>query len=284
MFKLSGLNPVLLILFALFGAGLFAFMVMVIRRFVARIRVREDYDEDVDLNQTKEEKEAFLKVKEEEKAFLRVSFVDAAKEKKKRTVILSILGFVSAIVLTLYCNNFHAHDIKFYFVIGILFLFYMIMTMESFIDFDTMEIPPELNVAIFVLGLISVWAFGDLNRIISHGDWSGIINRVIGALCIALPMIIIDLIIANAFGGGDIKLMAAAGFLLGWRMTLMGFFFGAIIGAVIGIVAMARKKKKGKEHIPFGPSLCMGLAIAVIYGEPLVNWYLGMVKSMMTMD
>ena len=46
MFKLSGLNPVLLILFALFGAGLFAFMVMVIRRFVARIRVREDYDED----------------------------------------------------------------------------------------------------------------------------------------------------------------------------------------------------------------------------------------------
>ena len=94
-------------------------------------------------------------------------------------------------------------------------------------------------------------------------------------------MLIVTLLVAGAFGGGDIKLMAAAGLLLGWKGTLIAFLIGLIVGAIIGIVLMSRKKKGGKEHMPFGPSLCIGLVMAVLVGNQLIDWYMNIIKNAM---
>ena len=40
---------------------------------------------------------------------------------------------------------------------------------------------------------------------------TGIASRLLGALCVSAPMLALTLVIPGAFGGGDIKLMAAAG-------------------------------------------------------------------------
>ena len=104
---------------------------------------------------------------------------------------------------------------------------------------------------------------------------------MIGAVCVSGFLLIVTILVKGAFGGGDIKLMAAAGVLLGWKGVLTGFLIGLFIGAAIGIVLIARRKKGGKEHMPFGPSLCIGLVLAVLFGQQLVNWYIDLLKSMM---
>jgi leader peptidase (prepilin peptidase)/N-methyltransferase len=79
----------------------------------------------------------------------------------------------------------------------------------------------------------------------------------------------------EAFGFGDIKLMAAAGFFLGWQHTLVALFLGILIGGVYGIYLLATRKKGGEEHFAFGPALCAGIGIAMFAADPILNWYLG---------
>lgn len=81
----------------------------------------------------------------------------------------------------------------------------------------------------------------------------------------------------DAMGLGDVKMMFAVGALLGWRLTLLSIFLGAFSGAVIGIFLIARQKDKDLQtQIPFGIFLGIGSIIALLFGEPLVKWYLAM--------
>lgn len=78
----------------------------------------------------------------------------------------------------------------------------------------------------------------------------------------------------EAMGGGDIKIMAAAGALWGAQTALMGILFGALLGSVFGITIMAIKKINTDHRIPFGPFLGAGIWIAVLYGKQILKMYL----------
>ena len=79
----------------------------------------------------------------------------------------------------------------------------------------------------------------------------------------------------DAMGLGDVKMMAAVGALLGWRMTLISIFLGAFSGAIIGIFMISRQKDKDfQAQIPFGIFLGIGSIIALLFGDQLVNWYM----------
>lgn len=81
----------------------------------------------------------------------------------------------------------------------------------------------------------------------------------------------------EAMGFGDVKMMFAVGALLGWRLTLLSIFLGAFSGAIIGIVLLSQQKDKDMQmQIPFGIFLGIGSIIALLFGEPLVQWYLKM--------
>ena len=99
-----------------------------------------------------------------------------------------------------------------------------ILLSVSLIDAETQTIPDRLNLALAVCGAVSV--------LLSPADW---LPHVIGALCVSVPMFLLCLVIDGAFGGGDIKLMAAAGLFLGWQNTLLAMFFGRPFLAAIGL-------------------------------------------------
>ena len=81
----------------------------------------------------------------------------------------------------------------------------------------------------------------------------------------------------DAMGLGDVKMMFAVGALLGWRLTLLSIFLGAFSGAIIGIFLISRQKDKDMQtEIPFGIFLGIGSIIALLFGEPLIKWYLQM--------
>ena len=260
---------VVAIVLAVLGFISYIFLNVVIRRMVAVVRSREDYDEDVDGKMTDAEKKAFEETKEIEAGKIKIGFADVKAEYKTRFFITAIIGAVLGAL------------VGFFFGLSvetiIYFIFFGVLTVIAFIDMDTMEIPPSLNLIILGLGIISLI----LNVIGVQKSDVSIIDRLIGAVCVSGFLLIVTILVKGAFGGGDIKLMAAAGVLLGWKGVLTGFLIGLFIGAAIGIVLIARRKKGGKEHMPFGPSLCIGLVLAVLFGQQLVNWYIDLLKSMM---
>ena len=156
------------------------------------------------------------------------------------------------------------------------FLFFALLTIITFIDADTMEIPFVLNVCILVLGVISIFTRGGFS--LTGGDLS-LVSRLIGMICVSLPLFLIVLVIPDGFGGGDIKLMFAAGFFLGWKATVIAFFIGLIIGGCQGVILLARRKKGKDDHFAFGPALSVGLMIATFVGSQMMNSYINMIKA-----
>ena len=62
----------------------------------------------------------------------------------------------------------------------------------------------------------------------------------------------------EALGGGDVKMMAALGLLIGWKGILMALFMGSAAGAVPALLLIAFKKLERGAYLPFGPFLALG--------------------------
>ena len=62
----------------------------------------------------------------------------------------------------------------------------------------------------------------------------------------------------ESMGGGDIKLLAVFGFVLGFPLSIISIFLAAIIGLPVSLIIL--KAKKGTE-IPFGPFLSIAAII-----------------------
>lgn len=75
-------------------------------------------------------------------------------------------------------------------------------------------------------------------------------------------------------GLGDVNLAFLMGLFLGWPKILIALFFSFFIGAVVGLVLIALKKKTMKSEIPFAPFLVSGTFISLFFGQSIINWYL----------
>lgn len=81
----------------------------------------------------------------------------------------------------------------------------------------------------------------------------------------------------EGMGGGDIKYIAAAGALLGWKQVLLVIFLGSILGGVVGAIGMTAKKMDFLTLIPFGPFLAIATLVSIFSGNELIALYLDMV-------
>jgi len=145
----------------------------------------------------------------------------------------------------------------------------------SFIDFKQLVIPNGLIISLLIIGVIqlAVTIFTG-----TFGYWT---DYVIGFFAGGLPLLLIGLLATyifkkEALGGGDIKLMAASGLIIGWKLVITSYLIGVVVGAIVGIILLATKKKKRGDEIPFGPFLSFGILISVFCGNELINWYLGL--------
>ncbi len=134
----------------------------------------------------------------------------------------------------------------------------------SVIDFRTYEIPPGFNVFLLVVGAALVAT--DLS------NWS---LYVIGFFAVSSLLLIIFLVSGGrGIGGGDVKLMAVCGLILGWKLIIVAFIIGCILGSVIHLMRMAVKGEG--SVLAMGPYLSAGVFAAVLWGGYIINWYLGM--------
>lgn len=136
-----------------------------------------------------------------------------------------------------------------------------ILVVITMIDLDTMTIPDGLHVAILILGLLGLF-IQDLS----------IMERIIGFFIISVPFYLLA-VLTNGMGGGDIKLMAVCGFLLGAQVIIVAAFIGILLGGFVGVFLLLNKKAQRKSEIPFGPTLCIGIFLASLYGMQIYQWY-----------
>jgi len=143
----------------------------------------------------------------------------------------------------------------------------------SVIDFRTYEIPVGFNVFILVLGTIRVI----VEFIHDHNSWP---EFIIGLVSVSVPLLLIFYATkGRGIGGGDVKLMGAAGLLLGWKLIVLAFFLGCLLGSVIHLTRM---KVSGESHVlAMGPYLSAGIVIAACFGERLISMYFGYLDSLL---
>ncbi len=134
----------------------------------------------------------------------------------------------------------------------------------TFIDIDTFNIPDRLHIVILSLAIIRLFIYRD-----------GLPNHLLGIVVISLPMFIIAYF-TNGFGGGDIKLMAAAGLYLGAPLAVLAFFISIITGGIYGVSLLLLKKAGRKSKLAFGPFLCLGILVSLLFGDYLISFYLGL--------
>lgn len=134
----------------------------------------------------------------------------------------------------------------------------------SLIDWRTYEIPFSINVFLAALGVVATVL--EPEQLISH---------LLGAVCVSGVLGVIYLVSGGrAIGGGDIKLMAACGLLLGWQRIVLAFFLGCILGSVIHLV---RIRISHVGHVlAMGPYLAAGIFLSALWGSNWISWYLGL--------
>jgi leader peptidase (prepilin peptidase)/N-methyltransferase len=134
----------------------------------------------------------------------------------------------------------------------------------SVIDFRTYEIPVVFNYFILTLGLVRIAT--------DYTHWQ---QYVIGFLSVSVVLAILYFASrGRAIGGGDVKLMAVCGLLLGWKLNVLAFFAGCILGSIIHVIRM--KVTKEGHVLAMGPYLSLGVALSVLFGDYFLNWYLGL--------
>ncbi len=134
----------------------------------------------------------------------------------------------------------------------------------SLIDARTFEIPFSCNLFIGILGVIATVL-----------DYRHLLSHIVGFIGVAgLLLVVYFLTAGRGIGGGDIKLMAATGLLLGFGCNLVGFLAGCLYASVIHIARM--KISGAKSMLAMGPYLAAGTLTAMWFGEGIVDWYLGL--------
>ncbi|MFQ5704842.1 MAG: prepilin peptidase [Gemmatimonadales bacterium] len=80
----------------------------------------------------------------------------------------------------------------------------------------------------------------------------------------------------EAMGGGDIKMMAMVGAFVGWKGVLLTVFGGSLMGTLVFVPLALLKKNR---LVPFGVFLAPAAALAFVFGDDLIRWYLGFVTG-----
>ena len=121
--------------------------------------------------------------------------------------------------------------------------------MISWEDWKTKKIPDKYNLTLFTVGVIGIWILPEIH----------VMERIIGLFSISIPLLLVAGVVPGSIGGGDIKLMAAAGFLLGMHRIWNAFVTGVMCAGVYILLALFLKKVGRKSEIALGPFLCIGI-------------------------
>lgn len=204
-------------------------------------------------------------------------------------------------VLAVYFSNFYMSPTMF---TGISFFYYLSVFSIFFIIFFTdlryQLIPNSVlyaGVAVtvfFKLAISGIWLFklyslltsSPVGSYLAQGDYFKTqvyaelnklsLDLLAGVLIALFFASLVFVTKGRGMGKGDIWLGFIIGLFNGLPLAFIAVFIGFVLGSVVGLGLIVTKLRKSKDTIPFGPFLLIGSVTALIFGNQIFTWYIGL--------
>lgn len=178
--------------------------------------------------------------------------------------------FVEFLMAVLFALAGYCLGPSWYLLEALIFIFMVVCA--SFIDLDHMILPDKFTLTGIVLGLIGAALNPEREFLPAlYGVLLG------GGFLWSIAYLYYALRGREGMGGGDIKLLAWIGAILGWKAVPIVILLSSVIGAIVGIILAIRTKDGMALAIPFGPYLSgAALVYLLANGVQWADWYLAM--------
>ena len=191
-----------------------------------------------------------------------VTVIDQIQKRKFQVQYIVMQSLLTGVSLCLlYKKGINLEFLK-------LVYFTVMMMLIAYVDFKTTFVYRVTTLLTFMGGLFFILIESMLLK-----EWP--IDSIIGFL-IGFSAIGLIVFLTHGMGEGDIEIAALCGLFLGGVGSFLTVFLGIILGGVAGTILLIRRKKGLKDEMAFGPYLVMGAFITMLWGNQLVDWYLGL--------
>ena len=148
-----------------------------------------------------------------------------------------------------------------------------ILVALTFIDLDKLLLPDQLTLPLLWLGLL----LNVSGQFVTLSD--AVIGAAAGYMVLWLLYWAFKLLTGKeGMGYGDFKLLAALGAWLGWQSLPLILILSSCVGAILGIALIIMQRQQQGKPMPFGPYLAIAGWIALLWGNQITNWYLGLIS------
>jgi leader peptidase (prepilin peptidase)/N-methyltransferase len=156
----------------------------------------------------------------------------------------------------------------------IYFAFIASLLVITFIDIDHRIIPDVITLPGIPIFFAASFALRQISFVES------ILGILVGGGSLFLVAWLYHLLTKKeGMGGGDIKLLAMIGAVIGWKGVLFTIFVASAVGTLAGMLIMLKTRKTMKLAVPFGPFLAIGGITYILFGPQLINWYFNLLRS-----
>ena len=124
-------------------------------------------------------------------------------------------------------------------------------------------VPDAIVCLIAIVSILSFFLLGPVTPV-------NAVDKLFGAFVVAIPMLLCSMIIKGAYGGGDIKMMAACGLYLGWRLTFASAGVAFMAAGIYAIILFIRRKADVNSKIPMAPFLAFGVFFSLQFGDKTI--------------
>lgn len=80
----------------------------------------------------------------------------------------------------------------------------------------------------------------------------------------------------GGMGWGDVKMAAFIGLVVGFPMIFVAIMLAIVSGGLVAFVLVLRRAKSRKQSIAFGPFLSLAAMATILWGDAILDWYLGL--------
>ena len=148
-------------------------------------------------------------------------------------------------------------------------LFGALLIAIAFIDIDHMIIPDSMIIIGLIPGFYILWSES------GHFLTSQIYGLIgLGLLFWAIRYFGEKAFKKEAMGFGDVKFAAMAGWVLGWEVGIVSMFLAFLSATLLFTILIPTGVISRKQQVPFGPFICIGIWLGLLWGREIIDWYL----------
>ncbi|MCX6562976.1 MAG: prepilin peptidase [Candidatus Aminicenantes bacterium] len=178
-------------------------------------------------------------------------------------VLVEVLTPAAFVVLYLH------YSLTFFFFASGLFTSALIVL--CFIDYRHKILPDKITFPGIVLALVYSFFRRDLpilQALLGSAVGAGFLLLIYGGYYLVRKK--------EGLGLGDVTMMIMVGAYLGWVKTLLTLILASFVGAFVGILIIAVKKKDLQYMLPFGTFLAPAAYVALVWGDRILVAYLSL--------